>query len=175
MKVFPKKYSEAERPTDENYEKDWLADYPKVLYIYSLSEVAFLVHKLKQFLKKFRKSKYIKKEICPKLRDELLAEIAEKVDLALEIFEMVQRRKQEENSNKGMLFEVFKKQAEVVMLQNKNNLKELKEKRKELIKQFDEVCKEEFNSIKNLLAIFEEESNIRFNWTDNCLTKTSIM
>ena len=130
MKVFPKKYSEAERPTDENYEKDWLANYPKVLYIYSLSEVAFLVHKLKQFLKKFRKSKYIKKEICPKLRDELLAEIAEKVDLALEIFEMVQRRKQEENSNKGMLFEVFKKQAEVVMLQNKKTLKELKEKNK---------------------------------------------
>ena len=139
---------------ESEQEIDWLADYPKVQYVYKISEVAFLVHKLKQNVKQFRSMKDEEGIKKWKRREAHLAEISERVERALRIFHYIQGDKQKEAKNKAKkrkLLDIFSEQDDL----NKNNFRELRAKRIALNEELDEVCREEIANVKQLLTKFK--------------------
>ena len=143
---------------ESEQEIDWLADYPKVQYVYKISEVAFLVHKLKQNVKQFRSMKDEERLKKWKRREAHLAEISERVERALRIFHYIQGDKEKETKTKvkkRKLLDVFSEQARVAADLNKNSFRELRAKRIALNEELSEVCREEIANVKQLLTKFK--------------------
>ena len=67
---------------EEEFTKDFLADYPKIQYSYEVEEVAFLLHKLNQCCRRFKASK---RKILTR-RDKELQNISEIFEVELKKF-----------------------------------------------------------------------------------------
>ena len=148
-------------------EMDWLAGYPTVHHIFTLSEVAFLFHKLNQFAHQFKAIKCkVSLKIC-KRREQHIKDISKNVERALEIFHLVEIQKKQElisKYNKIRLFTLFGEQVKAAVNSTKNSHEELRAKRVELIEQFDEFCAEEVIIIRNMVSAFQEDSMERLSW-----------
>ena len=141
-------------------EIDWLADYPKVHYVYKVSEIAFLLYKLNQQVRYSRDAKRWKLRQAFEKREVLLNRISENVDKALRRFQQSKRMKGEVQriNKKKRICGVF--EVNVKNVDSSTETKQLIDFRKQLLKQFDKVCSEEMENIKKLLAACVQESLI---------------
>ena len=145
----------------EDEEKDWLKDYPKVTYRYTLEEVAFLYLKLKQCVKKQRFLKNDTQEesndYYDKLRERELQKIKEDFQSALDKFhekwlaieeKKVERTKRVKNETE------FFKMINNLVLEHKLRHREFEAVRKDLVSEFESVCEEEIFNVKDLIGLF---------------------
>jgi hypothetical protein len=137
---------------------DWLADYPKVHYVYNVAEVAFLIHKLNQCARRFKEAQIELNLRKLKKREKKLNKISDNVEKSLTLFYHMEKEKERKERSRSKKRRLFGEHARAAVCYDKNNFEEFRAVRIKLVNQFDEVCAEEVENIRKLFSAFIEDS-----------------
>ena len=114
----------SDEASDED--KDWLADYPKVHYVYNAAEVAFLIHKLNRCAHRFKDAK-IKLQLRKlNRREKQLKEISDNVEKSLTLFYHMEKEKERKERSRSKKRRLFGEQDRAAVRYDKNTFKQFK-------------------------------------------------